>query len=115
MNRLQIPTTALGGMQRARSVDEYVDLVRQALDECADLRAAMEYDMDAMGAAAAFIEPLETGLQRLYQAFQDGSYIFANGDLPFMRAAEHADERLLGFRTLLLRINETHLKGLACD
>ena len=76
MNRLQIPTTALGGMQRARSVDEYVDLVRQALDECADLRAAMEYDMDAMGAAAAFLEPLETGLQRLYQAFQDGSQYF---------------------------------------
>lgn len=115
MSQFQIPATALGGMQRARSVDEYVDLVRQARDECADLRAAIEYDLEAMGGATAFLEPLEAGLQHLYESFQAGNYVFANGDLPFMRVVAHADERLLGFRALLMRINETHLKGLACD
>jgi hypothetical protein len=108
-------TESFGRMTRARSVDEYVDLVRQALDEVFDLRAAMEYDEDSMGKAIEFIDQLEAGLQGLYRSMQDGSYRFATGDLPFMGMVRDADERLLPFKNLLVRINETHLKGLEVE
>jgi hypothetical protein len=108
-------TESFGGMKRARSGDEYVSLVRQAMDEIFDLRAAMEYDEDSMGRANAFIDRLEEGVRRLYRSMEEGTYRFATGDLPFMDVVRKADERLLPFKTLLIRINETHLKGLEVD
>lgn len=106
---------ALSGMKRARSVEEYVRMVEEALDECFDLRASMEWDSDGMAGAINFIEVLEGGLKAMYGQMKDGTYLFATGDLPFMKAVARADERLLAFKPLLARINETHLKGLETD
>ena len=99
-------------MPRARTVDEYVDLVKQALFEVEELRAAVEYDMEYMGGALGFLEELEAQVRALYGQMERGEYAFEDRDLPFMAIAEHQDDRLLPFKSLLRSINETHRHGL---
>jgi len=98
---------------RARSTEEYVGLVQQAIDEVFDLRQAIEFDADDLAGSMSFIDELETGLKQLYATMEDGSYQFATGDLPFMEIINSYHESLIPFKYLLLRINETHMKGLA--
>lgn len=97
---------------RARSTEEYVSLVEQAIDEVWDLRQSIEYDEEYMAEARAFIDSLDDSLKVVYQGMKDGSYEFATGDLPFMVILKKYHEALLPFKFLLMRINETHMKGL---
>lgn len=97
---------------RARSSDEYVAMIEQALDDVWDLHQSIEYDEEFMADAREFIGPLEKSLKGLYQSMKDGSYQFATGDLPFMEIVEHYHDAQLPFKYLLKRINETHMKGL---
>jgi hypothetical protein len=100
---------------RPKTPEQYVDLVDQALFEIEDLRLAAEYDMDSMGAATEFLGELEADVRKLRQSMADGSYRFGKDDLPFVRVVEHQDERILPFKQLLLKINETHIRGLDVD
>lgn len=102
-------------IQRARSVEEYVDFVQQALFELEELRVAAEYNMDDLGTSLAFVDDLEAGVRRLYQAMEEGSYRFENKDLPFMELVERYDTDKLPFRHLLRQINETHRRGLDAE
>lgn len=97
---------------RARSSEEYVQMIEQALDDVWDLHQSIEYDEDFMADAREFIGPLETSLKQLYQSMKDGNYQFATGDLPFMEIVEKYHDAQLPFKFLLKRINETHMKGL---
>jgi hypothetical protein len=97
---------------RARSTDEYVNLIEQALDDTWDLRQSIEYDEESMSGALAFIDELESGLKAIHQSMKDGSYEFATGDFPFMAILNKYHESLMPFKYLLLRINETHMRGL---
>ena len=97
---------------RARSVSEYVNLVEQAIDECWDLRQAIEYDGEYMTDALGFIDELESGLKEIYQSMKDEKYEFATGEMPFMTILGKYHESMIPFHFLLMRINETHLKGL---
>ena len=97
---------------RARSSDEYVQMIEQALDDVWDLHQSIEYDEDYMSVAREFISPLENSLKELYQSMKDGKYQFATGDLPFMEIVEKYHDAELPFKFLLKRINETHMKGL---
>ncbi len=97
---------------RPKTPEAYVDLVDQALFEIEDLRLAAEYDMDSMGAANEFLADLERDVRKLRDSMADGSYRFGKENLPFFNVVEQQDERILPFRQLLLKINETHLKGL---
>ena len=99
-------------VHRAKTADEYVDLVKQALFEIEELRVAAEYDMEDMGTSLKFVGDLEDGMRTLYKSMQDGSYKFANRDLPFMEIVDLYDDRKLPFRYLLRVINETHRMGL---
>jgi len=100
---------------RPKTAEAYVDLVEQALFEIEDLRAAAEYDMDSMGAATEFLEELERDVRALRASMADGSYQFGKEDLPFVRVVAKQDERILPFKSLLLKINETHRKGLEIE
>jgi hypothetical protein len=97
---------------RARSSDEYVQMIEQALDDVWDLHQSIEYDEDYMAIAREFIGPLESSLKDLYQSMKDGKYEFATGDLPFMEIVDKYHDADLPFKFLLKRINETHMKGL---
>ncbi len=97
---------------RPRTPEEYVDLVEQALFEIEELRASAEYDMEEMGEALGFVDELEAGVRALLESMRDGSYRFADEDLPFMRLIEPVHESLLPFKSLLKLINDTHRQGL---
>ena len=97
---------------RPKTPEEFVDLVEQAIFEIEDLRMAAEYDMDSMGAATEFLDELERDMRKLRDSMSDGSYRFGKENLPFVKVVEHQDERILPFKQLLLKINETHINGL---
>ena len=97
---------------RAHSVEEYVDMINQAIDETFDLRQAVEFDEEFMAEARPLIDELEKVLKNLYESMQDGSYKFATGDLPYVALMKNYHESMVPFRYLLKRINETHVKGL---
>ncbi len=101
-------------LRRAKSVDEYVDWVRQAVFEVGDLRECLEYELEDLTRFPAFLDPLQEGIEAVYRSMQDGDYSFGREDLPFMDLAErYSDE--IPFHTLLKQINETHRKGLEVD
>ena len=100
---------------RPKTPEQYVDLVDQALFEIEDLRLAAEYDMESMGAATEFLGELENDIRALRDSMADGTYRFGKDDLPFVKVVEHQDERILPFKQLLLKINETHTNGLEVD
>ena len=99
-------------MWRARTMDEYLKLVRQAVFDIEELHASAEFDEEYMSEALVFLDPLQHTIQDLYQSMQAGTYAFANQDLPFMAIANETDTTVLPFKPLLLQINETHRKGL---
>jgi hypothetical protein len=76
---------------------------------------SIEYDEEYMADARAFIDELELGLKQIYQSMKDESYEYATGDFPFMLILEKYHESLLPFKYLLLRINETHMRGLEAE
>jgi len=101
-------------LRRAKTVDEYVDWVRQAVFEIDDLRNCLEFELEDLNRFPAFLDPLDQGIKAVYKSMQEGSYNFGREDLPFMDLAEkYADD--IPFLTLLKQINETHRKGLEVD
>jgi len=98
-------------LRRAKSVDEYVEWVRQAVFEVGDLRDCLEYELEDLNKFPAFLDPLEEGVKGMYQSMQNGTYAFGREDLPFMDLVERYSEGI-PFNTLLKQINETHRRGL---
>ena len=99
-------------VKRPATMDEYIELVKSALFDVEELRMSVEFDMEFMEGALSFIEPLEKGLRDLLNSLSDGSYEFADTDLPFMPIVESQQNVMLPFKPLLRQINETHRKGL---
>ena len=100
--------------EHPKTAEQYVRLVDQALVEVDELRACIEYDMESMGSDLSYLEPIEQTLKRMRAQMADGSYQFADEDLPFMEQVDrHRDQ--LPFGRLLATINQTHRKGLAVD
>lgn len=77
-----------------------------------DLRAAIEYDSEGMSDSLMFIEELERHVKGLYSSLEDGSYEFADEDLPYMNLVRAHGLFTLPFRDLLTVINDTHRNGL---
>jgi hypothetical protein len=97
---------------RAHSTDEYVDMIKQALDEVFDLRQAIEFEGEYMTAAVPLVDEIDGVLNELYSSMKEGRYEFATGDLAYMAEMKKYHESMVPFRYLLKRINETHNKGL---
>ena len=98
-------------IQRARTAEEYADMVKQAKFEVDDLKNCLLYEMEELTSFPAFIEILEEGVNELYQSMVDGRYAFGREDLPFMEIAAMNAEQI-PFHVLLQQINETHRRGL---
>lgn len=99
-------------MERAKTIEQYVYMVDEILDELSDLRASAEYDMESMGEAMNFLENLEAQVKMLRESMADGSYVFADENLPFMELVKNTNDRLLPFKHLFMMVNATHTQGL---
>ncbi len=99
-------------VQRARTAEEYAEWVKQARFEVQDLKACLLYDMEEeMARFPVFLEPLEEGVEAIYNAMCRGEYCFGREDLPFMEVADQFASEI-PFHVLLKQINETHRRGL---
>lgn len=102
-------------IKRPSTPEAYVDLVKQAMFEVEELRAAIEYDMEGMQDSVSFIDDLQRAVKGVYDSMVDGSYNFQDKDLPFMEIVRQHGVFSLPFRDLLNMINDTHRKGLEVD
>jgi hypothetical protein len=102
-------------MIRARSMQEYHDLIEQALHDVQELRVSIEFDQAFMDDALVFLDPLETEIRELHRAVSEGNYEFSKQNLPFMRIVYETPGSLLPFKQLLIRINDTHIHGLQTE
>jgi hypothetical protein len=101
-------------LRRARSADEFIKWVQNAVFEVDDLRSCFDFEMDEGGRYPAFLEPLDLSIKNLYEQMKQGTYGFGREDLPFMDIVHrYGDE--IPFATLLKQINETHRKGIEVD
>lgn len=101
-------------LRRAKSVEEYVEWVRQAVFEVADLRECLEFELEDLAKFPAFLDPLDEGIKDVVRSMEEGTYSFGREDLPFMDLARKCSDQI-PFHTLLKQINETHRRGLAVD
>jgi len=99
-------------MDTPKSMDEYIDLVHQAVYEVDELRACIEDDMEEMEECLPFIDPLDHQLRALYESMTSGAHKFpGEEDLPFMAILKRFGPQI-PFRKLLEVINTTHRNGL---
>jgi hypothetical protein len=98
--------------ERARTVEEYIDLVKQVIFELEDLQAASAYDIDELASENTLPVMLLQEMRELYDSMQKGDYLFGRRDLPFMRLLKNASENELPFLKLFYTINRTHTQGL---
>ena len=101
--------------KRPTTVEQYLDLVDQALFEIDELHRSAEYDEESLGESLLFVADLEKSVRTLRTSMEDGSYRHVNEDLPFMSLVESQDLEALPFKYLLRIINTTHRNGLRKD
>jgi hypothetical protein len=99
-------------------VDDYVELINQALFEVDELVLCAEDEGDGDTEFTAMLSDLrviEAGLKALHAEILGGSYVIGRGeDLPFMPVVQKVRKRL-PIVVLIDAINNTHKKGLARD
>ena len=102
--------------RRARSRDEMIELINQALDAVEDLRAAIEYDEAYIDDNSIIVEPLSNGLSDVLMAIRNDEYEPGQGGwFEFLDAIRDMDHRALPFWPLLRRIIDTHENGYLAD
>ena len=101
-------------LRRARSADEYIQWVQNAVFEVYDLRNCFDFELDEGGRYPAFLEPLDSTIKGLLEQMKQGSYQFGREDLAFMDIVHRYGDDI-PFATLLKQINETHRKGIEVD
>lgn len=102
-------------MRRARTVEEYVALIKEALYEIDDIRAAIEFDEEGMGQSPKYIDDIESCLKGIFEDMKSGDYCWNTGDLPYISVIRDLDDGVIPFRPLLIRINDTHKNGLETE
>jgi hypothetical protein len=98
--------------ERVRTIQEYVDLVDQAIFDLEELLASAAYDIDDIADCPADLEVLLKEVRELRRSMADGSYLFGREDLHFMRLVKKNNEKTLPFIRLFYQINRTHKQGL---
>ncbi|NWG86084.1 MAG: hypothetical protein HXY26_00985 [Hydrogenophilaceae bacterium] len=99
-------------MKRPKTVDEYVDLVHQAVYEVDEFRTSMDYEPENAEMFGPFLEQLDAMVRQVYNDMVAGTYQWGMGeDLPYMPLVVKFG-RLIPFQRLLVLINDTHKNGL---
>ena len=99
------------GIPRAADMNEYLELIKEALYEVRDVRAAGEFDDGFMDATSVYTDALEPVLVKMVDDIENDTYQFSKEALPFMTMVRAASQLALPFRPLLMRINDTHMNG----
>ncbi len=92
--------------------EEYVALVKQAIDELEDIVEAVGFDIEEIDGSPMYVDVLLKELRAMRAAMADGSYQFGRHDLPMMRIVKQYTEKELPCIRLFYRINQTHREGL---
>lgn len=101
-------------MFQPKTMDEYIDLVHEAIYEIDELRLSIEESSldDEWERYRDLLEPLDTEVRKLYEELTSGGYRFHPGeDLPFMPLVERLGKEV-PVKPLLEAINHTHRHGL---
>jgi hypothetical protein len=102
-------------MKRPKTVDEYVDLVHQAVYEIDEFRTSLDYDPENAEMFSAFLDQLDAHVRKVFNDMVAGNYEWGYGqDLPYMPLVVKFG-RLIPFQRLLMTVNETHKNGLDLD
>ena len=103
------------GMPRARSYEEFKEIVSEVLYEIDEIRASHEFDGDYMNDSLQIAESIERPMKQLKQQLEDGSYQHSKEGFAFIENMQRVPMEIVPFRPLLTRINETHKNGLESD
>jgi len=105
-------------MYKPKNVDDYVELINQALFEIEDLIMCADDEGDGDTEFSTMMPDLrviEAGLKALHAEILGGDYVIGRGeDLPFMPVVQKVRKRL-PIVVLIDAINNAHKKGLARD
>lgn len=99
------------GMPRARDMDEYKYLVKDALYEIEEIKAAFEFDGAEMDDSYKISEQLEPGLKALLASMEDGSYEFGSDVMGFMQNVAQVPQIIVPYKPILSRLIDTHQNG----
>jgi len=96
-----------------KTIDEYIDLMHQAVYEVDELRVIIGDEEDRYAAIIPVVDALDQQLRKMYDDILSGRYQFdPNGpDLPCMALADKLGKHM-PFKPLLKIINHTHRFGL---
>ncbi|MDO9635737.1 MAG: hypothetical protein Q7I95_02155 [Thiobacillus sp.] len=99
-------------LNKAKDLNELIDLVHEAVYEVDELRACLEHDDEEASIYTPYLDTLDTMLRALHESMASGKYAGAGqgGDLDFMPLFKK-HERDIPFRELLRTINATHREG----
>ncbi len=98
-------------MRECDSIEQFLELVDQALFEVAELIESIEYEeVEEFAPYLPTYEQLRAQLQALAAEVKAGRHRFGGGDLPFM-ALLGPGRAVLPFRDLLEDINRAHRRG----
>ena len=105
-------------MYKARNVDDYVELINQALFEIEDLILCAEDEGEAdaeFSAVMPDLRAIEAGLKALHAEILGGNYVIGRGeDLPCMPVVQKVRKRL-PIAVLIDAVNSAHKKGFVRD
>jgi tetrahydromethanopterin S-methyltransferase subunit A len=105
-------------MYKSKNVDDYVELINQALFEIEDLILCAEdegEDDNEFSMMKPDLRVIEAGLKALHAEILGGDYAIGRGeDLPFMPVVQKVRKRL-PIVTLIDAINSAHKKGFVRD
>lgn len=96
---------------KPKTAEQYVKLVDQAIIEIEEFISCLEFDMEDPGDQLRVLNPMLESVRDMRRSMSDGSYEFANQDLPFMEIANKLASQI-PFSQLLVVINNTHRNGL---
>jgi hypothetical protein len=97
---------------RAKTAEEYVNLIEQVMDELEDIKEVSGYSFDDDQGNLSFVDVLMKDMRELRASMADGTYQFGRTDLPYMRIVKKLSDMQLPCIRLLYMINQTHREGL---
>ena len=96
------------GMPRARSLEEYKEMLKEALYEIQEVKATAEFD-DYMNDAVLIADSMRPELEDILKNIENNTNQYGN-ELSFMQNTHRMPTEIVPFKSLLSRISATQKK-----